>query len=124
MSLSNGLDLNRTQDIEQTLIRQVQQKVKSFCAPKNTQEFIFRNVSSKVGIQNSNELKAMVHQACQKYKIDGDILNPAHILKIEDQVYKEFMMKGKEAREQTRIEEMQSKPIPRSKTSMIIQAYK
>ena len=66
----------------------------------------------------------MVHQACQKYKIDGDILNPAHILKIEDQVYKEFMMKGKEAREQTRIEEMQSKPIPRSKTSMIIQAYK
>ena len=30
----------------------------------------------------------MVNQACRKYRIDGDLLNPAHILKIEDQVYK------------------------------------
>ena len=58
---------------------------------------------TKVGIQqnpkNTQQLRDLVNKYFSKYRIDGDILNPAHILKIEDQVYKEFVRQNKEKKE-------------------------
>lgn len=56
--LSNGLDLRKGRpDLEATLLQQVRQKVKEYCAPKKTEDFIYQNVLKKADLsENDNRV--------------------------------------------------------------------